>query len=114
MPGVHYHWRIHAASTSTGIDAKPYALAGQLRALEDHVDRLKLPARIVPNDDSGFQVCWQGDAVGATHLIINGYAATPDAIQRVAGLAATAAAHRVEKVHGPATWPACYVGNDHS
>ena len=101
VPGVHYHWRIHAASTSTGIDAKPYALAGQLRALEDHVDRLKLPARIVPNDDSGFQVCWQGDAVGATHLIINGYAATPDAIQRVAGLAATAAAHRVTLICEP-------------
>jgi glycosyltransferase involved in cell wall biosynthesis len=102
VPGVHYHWRIHAASTSTGIDAKPYALEGQLRALEDHVARLGLPARVVPSDDSGFQLRWQGKAAAAAHVIIDGYGSAAGAVRRAAGLAAAAAARRVTVVCEPA------------
>lgn len=70
VPGVHYHWRIHAASTSTGIAAKPYALDGQLRALQDHAARLALPAVVVPNDDSGFHVRWKSAPHGV-HVIVD-------------------------------------------
>lgn len=71
VPGVHYHWRIHAASTSTGIASKPYALAGQHRALSDRLTRLGLPARIVPNDDSGFRVCWEPRPGTRAHVLID-------------------------------------------
>ncbi|MFM7207901.1 MAG: glycosyltransferase [Planctomycetaceae bacterium] len=70
VPGVHYHWRIHAASTSTGIAAKPYALDGQLRALQDHAARLGLAATVVPNDDSGFHLRWTPPAEGV-HVVVD-------------------------------------------
>jgi len=72
VPGVLYHWRIHAASTSTGLAAKPYASQGQLRALQDHVERLKLPATIEPCEDSGFHLRWESTATVSTHVVIDG------------------------------------------
>ncbi|MFZ4731649.1 MAG: glycosyltransferase [Pirellulales bacterium] len=88
VPGVHYHWRIHAASTSTGIAAKPYALDGQLRALEDHVVRQRLPARVEPSADSGFQLKWRLPADLGIQIVING---TGVDAAHLAALAATVA-----------------------
>jgi glycosyltransferase involved in cell wall biosynthesis/GT2 family glycosyltransferase len=59
VPGIHYHWRIHPASTSSGLAAKPYALEAQLRTIESAVARRGLPARVEPSADSGFRLCWQ-------------------------------------------------------
>lgn len=86
VPGVHYHWRIHPASTSTGIDAKPYALNGQLRTLQDHVLRKNLPARVEPSEDSGFHVRWEEDASLFINVIINAVNATEDIILSVVRL----------------------------
>jgi len=83
VPGVHYHWRIHAASTSTGLAAKPYALDGQLRSLRDHAERLGLPARVVPSDDSGFHVRWLPEPAGI-HVVIDGTEADASAVATLA------------------------------
>lgn len=77
VPGALYHWRIHTASTSTGIAAKPYALAGQLRAVADHVARLGLPARVEPNDDSGFHVRWLPSMARRAHVVVDATDAPP-------------------------------------
>jgi hypothetical protein len=61
VPGVRYHWRIHPASTSMGIGAKPYAPAAQLRAIRSHVTRLALPADVLECPDSGFSLVWRLD-----------------------------------------------------
>ncbi len=89
VPGIHYHWRIHSASTSTGIAAKPYALDGQLKALEDHVSRLGLPGRVVRNDDSGFHLQWQMPSVPEIHVIIDGTTADADELSALVGTLAT-------------------------
>ncbi|ELW9446223.1 glycosyltransferase family 2 protein [Burkholderia cenocepacia] len=39
IPRVLYHWRVHAESTSSGTDAKPYAVVAGERALNDHFER---------------------------------------------------------------------------
>jgi glycosyltransferase involved in cell wall biosynthesis len=39
IPRVLYHWRVHAESTASGTDAKPYAVVAGERALNDHLDR---------------------------------------------------------------------------
>ncbi|HEY7426607.1 MAG TPA: glycosyltransferase [Gemmataceae bacterium] len=39
IPKVLYHWRFWPQSTSAGIEAKPYAVAAQLRAINDHCRR---------------------------------------------------------------------------
>ncbi|MBC1213823.1 glycosyltransferase [Trichormus variabilis ARAD] len=56
---VLYHWRIIQGSTSLGIDSKPYALEGQLRSIQDHLTRTKLPATVSPHPESGFRLEWQ-------------------------------------------------------
>lgn len=40
IPRVLYHWRVHAESTASGTDAKPYAVVAGERALNDHFDRM--------------------------------------------------------------------------
>ena len=39
IPRVLYHWRVHAASTATSIEAKPYAHEAGVRALNEHFAR---------------------------------------------------------------------------
>jgi glycosyltransferase involved in cell wall biosynthesis len=38
LPKVLYHWRVIATSTALSIDTKPYALAGQRRAVQKYLD----------------------------------------------------------------------------
>ncbi|KVC51153.1 glycosyltransferase family 2 protein [Burkholderia diffusa] len=40
IPHVLYHWRVHAESTASGTDAKPYAVVAGERALNDHFARM--------------------------------------------------------------------------
>src|SRR5690606_22020329 len=44
IPRVLYHWRVHAESTASSADAKPYAMLAGLRALNDHYQRTNTPA----------------------------------------------------------------------
>lgn len=46
IPRVLYHWRVHAQSTASGQDAKPYAIDASRRAVQDHLDRLDIPATV--------------------------------------------------------------------
>lgn len=78
VPSIHYHWRIIPGSTSTGLAAKPYAAHGQLRALADRLQRLELPATVVPNADSGFHVVWNHNLLAKVDVIIHGYTGTED------------------------------------
>ena len=46
VPHVLYHWRAHAASTAAGDGgAKPHAMKAGERALNEHLERVGLPAR---------------------------------------------------------------------
>lgn len=72
VTGIHYHWRIIAGSTATGIDAKPYAALGQLRAIEKRVKRLGLPASIKPDPECGFHVNWQMDNKHVLDVVLHG------------------------------------------
>jgi glycosyltransferase involved in cell wall biosynthesis/predicted SAM-dependent methyltransferase len=45
IPRVLYHWRVHDESTSKSHKAKPYAVLAGERALNDHFERKKIPAR---------------------------------------------------------------------
>ncbi|TDI45238.1 MAG: glycosyltransferase [Acidobacteria bacterium] len=58
VPSILYHWRILPSSTATGLHAKPYAAAGQLKSQQDHFIRRGLPATVVPTPEGLFRVCW--------------------------------------------------------
>lgn len=44
IPKVLYHWRVIASSTALSIDTKPYALAGQRRAVDKYMEAKGIPA----------------------------------------------------------------------
>ncbi len=39
IPRILYHWRMHAESTASSIDAKPYALTAGVQAINEHLAR---------------------------------------------------------------------------
>lgn len=45
LPRVLYHWRVHAESTASSSEAKPYAQLAGVRALSEHLDRLAIQAK---------------------------------------------------------------------
>lgn len=54
IPKVLYHWRAVAGSTAVSGSEKSYAYTAGLRALEEHVARTGLPARVEPAGDTPF------------------------------------------------------------
>ena len=78
VPGIHYHWRLHSASTSLGgVAAKPYVSNAQQVALQESLDRLDLPAEVVPSAESGFQVRFRIPHEAPVHVVIEGLAQAP-------------------------------------
>ncbi|MFZ4547054.1 MAG: glycosyltransferase [Bacteroidales bacterium] len=72
VPGVHYHWRIHEGSVSTGLSSKPYAPAAQLLALRDSFARRGIPALIEPDNETGFSIHWNLEEISEVLLLIDG------------------------------------------
>ncbi len=46
IPRILYHWRVHQKSTSSGSEIKKYALAAGIKALEEHLKRIKVSAKV--------------------------------------------------------------------
>ena len=47
IPKVLYYWRVHAQSTSGGVQAKPYVTQNAIRALDDHLARIGVQGKAV-------------------------------------------------------------------
>lgn len=45
IPRVLYHWRLHATSTASGVEAKPYAAVVGERAIDEHFSRRDVNAK---------------------------------------------------------------------
>ena len=46
IPKILYHWRIHSNSTAMKAAAKPYAYEAGIKAIQDHLNRLDLKAKV--------------------------------------------------------------------
>lgn len=46
VPEVLYYWRCHAASVASRVGAKPYTVEAGRRALEEHLKRQQIPAKV--------------------------------------------------------------------
>ena len=53
VPRVLYHWRTHSGSTSDNPDSKMYAFDAGKRAVEAHLARMKVEAKVEETDDLG-------------------------------------------------------------
>lgn len=102
VPGVHYHWRLHEASTSLGgVAAKPYVSNAQQVAIQDHLDRIGLPAEVVPSPESGFQVRFRLADEIPVHLILEAVHEIPDEVGVLARMAGAALAALPASTHVP-------------
>jgi hypothetical protein len=75
IPSIHYHWRILPTSTATGLQAKPYAAQGQLRAQQDHFRRRELPATVIPSPEG--TVLEAGRVMTESHATAPLFSGTP-------------------------------------
>jgi len=57
VPAILYHWRVHPDSTSSGLQAKPYAAQAQLQALRNHFARNKKHATVT-HYNGAFHIAW--------------------------------------------------------
>ena len=55
LPRILYHWRVHAGSTATGSEAKPYSCSAAQRVVADHLLSLDRPAATVDCRAVGLQ-----------------------------------------------------------
>ena len=55
LPRILYHWRVHAGSTATGAEAKPYSCSAAQRVVADHLLSLDQPAATVDCRAVGLQ-----------------------------------------------------------
>lgn len=63
IPQVLYYWRVHAASTSGGVGAKPYVSAAARRAISEHLARTGRTGEVVDGlFPSTYRVIWPLDA----------------------------------------------------
>lgn len=54
VPRVLYHWRTHSGSTSDNPDSKMYAFDAGKRAIEAHLARMNVEAKVEETDDLGY------------------------------------------------------------
>ena len=54
IPKILYHWRAHEVSTAMSPDSKLYAYESGKRAIEDHLKRLNIKAKVLYTEHLGF------------------------------------------------------------
>ena len=55
LPRLLYHWRLHAESTASGLEAKPYSHSAAERAVGQHLGCLNAPFARLDRTDAGIQ-----------------------------------------------------------
>lgn len=59
VPHVLYHWRSHPDSTASSLSAKPYVIEASRRVVQEHLDRLHIPATTATIRGSSFnRITW--------------------------------------------------------
>ncbi|RTE08163.1 glycosyltransferase [Paenibacillus whitsoniae] len=69
VPKVLYHWRIIETSVASGLQAKPYVVEAQNRALANYVYRNQLNGTLVRNEDHTFRMVWNKSSISYDVLI---------------------------------------------
>lgn len=70
IPKVLYHWRCWSNSAASGLHAKPYALAAQKRAIQEHMHRQGVPAEVSFESSGFFRVTWPLNGKTRVSIII--------------------------------------------
>jgi len=79
---VLYHWRVIPSSTAMSIDAKPYALAGQRRALDKYLSSQHIPATTYHQRTEVF-LKWGEKALDYKPLVFIRYSSLPSTLRTI-------------------------------
>lgn len=69
IPKVLYHWRVIASSTALSIETKPYALAGQRKAIDKYLDKKSIPGKAT-HHKTELVIDWSFDAIPNNPIVI--------------------------------------------
>ena len=69
IPKMLYHWRVISSSTAFSIETKPYALAGQRRAIDKYLESQNIPATSY-HDRTELFLRWDTKALDGSPLVI--------------------------------------------
>lgn len=83
VPRVLYHWRVHAQSTASSNDAKPYAQVAAERALKDHLARTGQQGK-VELINAGYRCVWPvPDLEPTVAVVVRGVTGTRQSLEAV-------------------------------
>lgn len=69
IPIVLYHWRVIASSTALSIETKPYALAGQRKAVDKYLDEVGIPAKSF-HTKTELILDWDEDKISTNPIVV--------------------------------------------
>ena len=70
---VLYYWRIHSASTASGMSAKPYIVEAGKKAIESNLERMNLNGTVEASKEHGsfYRVRYEGSKLTKVKLLVN-------------------------------------------
>jgi glycosyltransferase involved in cell wall biosynthesis len=82
IPKVLYHWRVIASSTAMSIDTKPYALAGQRKAIDKYLAIENIPAKSYHQHTELF-LKWDRQVVNQRPIVFLQYSNLPNTMRAI-------------------------------
>jgi O-antigen biosynthesis protein len=81
IPKVLYHWRqLSTSVASGGLQSKPYAVAGQIRAVTDYCGSLNVEVSITHSENTGLHIQWPIDPEARVSIVFLSNAPFRDAM----------------------------------
>lgn len=99
VPQVLYYWRVHAASTSGGVEAKPYVALAAKKALTDHLARIGAEGEVTDGlFPSTYRVKWAIQGEPKVSILIPNKDHTTDLEQCLSSLYSRTSYHNFEVI----------------
>lgn len=70
VPKLLYHWRVSDNSTAGNADSKPYANIAGVKAVQEHLDRVEIPARVSLSHGRSFRYSPDYEVPSGTHVSV--------------------------------------------
>jgi glycosyltransferase involved in cell wall biosynthesis len=80
IPKVLYHWRVIESSTALSIETKPYALAGQRKAVDNYMASQNIPATSYHEMTELF-LSWNKDSLDSSPVVFIKYTNLPNTLR---------------------------------
>jgi glycosyltransferase involved in cell wall biosynthesis len=90
IPRILYHWRVIESSTALSIETKPYALAGQRKAVDNYLIAEKIPAKTY-HEKTELLLSWDQQSIDQSPLVFIQYTNLTDTLRTIRSIRKVAA-----------------------